>query len=34
MTPDFTDPAPVGGSAEKVLVSIPGLGARWIQLYN
>ena len=34
MTPDFTDPAPVGGPAEKVLVSIPGLGNRWIQLYN
>lgn len=34
MTSDFTDPAPVGGPAEKVLVSIPGLGARWIQLYN
>lgn len=34
MTQDFIDPAPVGGPAEKVLVSIPGLGNRWIQLYN
>jgi hypothetical protein len=34
MTQDFIDPAPVGGPAEKILVSIPGIGNRWIQLYN
>jgi hypothetical protein len=34
MTSDFTDPAAVGSPAEKVLVSIPGIGNRWIQLYN
>jgi hypothetical protein len=34
MTSDFTDPAPVGGPAEKVMVTIPGIGTRWIQLYN
>lgn len=34
MTSDFTDPAPVAGPAEKVMVTIPGIGTRWIQLYN
>ena len=34
MTSNFTDPSAVGGPAEKVLVTIPGVGTRWIQLYN
>lgn len=34
MTSDFTDLAPVAGPAEKVMVTIPGIGTRWIQLYN
>ena len=34
MTSDFTDGAPVGTPAEKVMVTVPGIGTRWIQLYN
>jgi hypothetical protein len=34
ITSDFLDSATVGLPAEKILVSIPGIGTRWIQLYN
>jgi hypothetical protein len=34
ITSDFIDPAGGNNPAEKILVSIPGIGNRWIQLYN
>ena len=34
MTQDFLDPAGGSNPAEKILVNIPGVGPRWIQLYQ
>jgi hypothetical protein len=34
MTQEFLSPGNAGTPSEKVLVDIPGLGARWIQLYQ